>query len=149
MAQKWAVFISLKAKKTAQTKPYKTTLHTTESERRLPGLATLFFFFFFTLNSEDRSQTRVPLLKLTTKKQKTLFISSVRSALSKLCDALHGSVCLYRHSWHIGLASLSKSRLHRFICDDPLTLFFSFSLTLSSWHTTIIEKGQPQDHFKR
>lgn len=28
MAQKWAVFTLLKAKKTSQTKPYKTTLHT-------------------------------------------------------------------------------------------------------------------------
>lgn len=36
MAQKkWAVFTSLKAKKTAQTKPYKTTLHTTDSEKQL------------------------------------------------------------------------------------------------------------------
>lgn len=72
------------------------------------------------LNSKDRSQTWVPSLKL----KKLVFISPVESVLSKLCVALHGSVCLSRHSWHIRLASLSKSHLHRFICDDLLTLLF-------------------------
>jgi len=41
MAQKWAVFTSLKAKKTAQTQSYKTKLHTNESEKQLAQLASL------------------------------------------------------------------------------------------------------------
>lgn len=65
MAQNWAGFTLLKAKKTAQMKPYKTTLHT----------AAL----------QDLSQTRIPSLQL-----KTLYF---HSALSKFCAALHGSDC--------------------------------------------------------
>lgn len=68
MAQKkWAVFTSLKAKKTAQTKPYKTTLHTTESEKQLAWLASLFSFLIMQLSSKKiEVKTRVPSLKLET-----------------------------------------------------------------------------------
>lgn len=69
MAQKWAVFTSLKAKKTAQTKPYKTTLHTTESEKQPAWLGK----FDYALNSKDQSQKWVPSLKLKT----VIFISPV------------------------------------------------------------------------
>lgn len=51
MAQKWAVFTSLKAKKTAQTKPYKTTLHTTESEKQLAPTGK----FDYALNSRVKT----------------------------------------------------------------------------------------------
>lgn len=59
MAQRWAVFTSLKAKKTAQTKPYKTTLHTTESEKATGPTGE----FDHTLDSKAGSQTRVPSLE--------------------------------------------------------------------------------------
>lgn len=114
MAQKWAVFTSLKAKKTAQTKPYKTTLHTTESEKQPAWLASLITRSTW----KDRSQTRVPSLKLK------ICISPAESVLSKVRVALHGSVCSKRHSWHIRLATLSKSHLLRFLCYDLLTLLF-------------------------
>lgn len=112
MAQKWVVFTSLKAKKTAQTKPYKTTLHTNGSEKRPARLGS------WIACTHDRSQTWVRL-KLKT------FSSPVEPAvLSKLCVALHGNVCSNRHSWHIRLATLSKSHIHRFICDGLLAFFF-------------------------
>lgn len=114
MAQKWVVFTSLKAKKTAQTKPYKTTLHTNGSEKRPARLGS------WIACTHDRSQTWVRL-KLKT------FSSPVEPAvLSKLCVALHGNVCSNRHSWHIRLATLSKSHIHRFICDGLLAFFFVF-----------------------
>lgn len=110
MAQKWAVFTSLKAKKTAQTKPYKTTLHTNKSDKQPARLGSLIMYVTHKIKVKLESHS----LKLK------IFISPVESALSKLCVALHGSVCSNRHSWHIRLATLLKSHFHRFICNGLL-----------------------------
>lgn len=93
--------------------------------------------FDYALNSKDQSKTWVPSLKLK------IFISPVESALSKLCVALHGSVCSNRHSWHIRLATLSKSHLHRFICDDLLNSFVS-ERSMSQDTLYIIKKASPK-----
>lgn len=116
MAQKWAVFTSLKAKKTAQTKPYKTTLHTTGSEKQPARLAS----WICAVNSRKLENVKLESRRLGWK----IVISPAESALSKICVALHGIVCSHRHSWHIRLATLSKSHLHRFICDDLRTRLF-------------------------
>lgn len=96
--------------------------------------------FDYALNSKDQSQTWVPSLELKTR----IFISPVESALSKLCVALHGSVCLNRHSWHIRLATLSKSHLHRFICDDLRTHLFPNAPCPKTYFTSVIEKASPK-----
>lgn len=107
MAQKWAIFTSLKAKKTAQTKPYKTTLHTNKSREATGSKQVI-----------ERLNTRPSPIT----DAQALYSTSRASAPLKLCVALYGSVCSNRHSWHIRLATMSKSHLHRFICEDLLTL---------------------------
>lgn len=133
--KRWAVFISLKAKQTTQTKSVQnTTLHTNESERQLPRLATLFLSLFVcclfpfvfscsTLKIEVKLQTPLTSAEKTKDKQ-------TRSVLSReLCDAWQGNVCLYRHSWHsqgslpCGRAT-SHAEVHLWSTSDRQTLLF-------------------------